>query len=98
MWNLAKSSWWIRFGGGVGKQAWVGSIGAVCLAATAWRCIDPFAQHGCFIGIIVVVIVTAYSIGFHGHKHPDQATLEGMDMVAYLHTQQEYAASTVRHD
>lgn len=85
-----KSSWRIRFGGVVGKEAWVGSIGIICLCVIAYHSRDAFVERGCFIGVIGLVIFTTFAMAFHGHAHPDQATLEGADMVAYLFTQKEY--------
>ena len=86
-----RSSWRIKFGGVVGKEAWVASIGIICLCVIAYRSADAFVQRGCFLGIIVLVLFAVCAMGFHGHVHPDQATLEGADMVAYLVTKNEYA-------
>jgi hypothetical protein len=82
----------IRFGGVVGKQALVAVFVALGLAAVATRTTDPGVLALCVYGLLADAFLAIAAIAFHGHQHPFEATLEGAEVVAYQHVQQELAA------
>lgn len=81
----------IRFGGVVGKQALVAVFVALGLAAVAIRTSNPGVLTLCIYGLLADAFLAIVAIGFHGHKHPFEATLEGTEVVAYQHVQQQLA-------
>lgn len=81
----------IRFGGVVGKQALVTFGGLLGLAVLAFKAHDLILQWGCLIAIGVVTMYGITAMGFHGHKHPVEATLEGAEIIAWKHIQQGLA-------
>src|SRR4029077_17167535 len=92
----SKSLHRIRFGGVVGKQALVGVFVALGLAVVSRQSTDPSVLRLCVEALLLDLFVTIAAIGFHGHKHPFEATLEGAEVVAYRHVQQEFAAKGVK--
>ena len=86
----------IRFGGVVGKQAIVGVAVALALAIVARQTTDPGVLRLCIGAIVLDCFVVIAAISFHGHKHPAEATLEGGEVVAWTHVQQEFAAKGVK--
>lgn len=81
----------IRFGGVVGKQALVAFGGLLGLAVLAFRAGSPLLQWGCLITIGAITIYSITAIGFHGHKHPVEATLEGGEIIVWKHIEQALA-------
>lgn len=87
----SKSLQRIRFGGVVGKEALVAVFVAIGLAVVARQTADPSVHRLCVYGLLLDAFLAIVAIGFHGHKHPFEATLEGAEVVAYRHVQQEFA-------
>lgn len=83
----------IRFGGVIGKQALVGIGGMAGLIVVALKSQgNPPLLWGCLAGFLLLPIVVVTAMGFHGHKHPAEATLEGAEVVMLQHLQQQVAA------
>jgi hypothetical protein len=82
----------IRFGGVVGKQALVAFGGILVLAVVANKTSEPNLLWGCAIGGVALALCTITAMGFHGHKHPVEATLEGGEIIAWKHIEQNLAA------
>lgn len=72
----------IKFGGVVGKQTILGIIGAVVLAAIAWRT-DP--KYAWILGIAALALVLTVAIlnYTYADRHPGEATLEGAEIIAF---------------
>jgi hypothetical protein len=87
----SKSLQRIRFGGVVGKQALVAVFVAIGLAIVARQTADPSVHRLCIYGLLLDAFLAIVAIGLHGHNHPFEATLEGAEVVAYRHVQQEFA-------
>ena len=85
----------IRFGGVVGKEALVGFATLLALAIVALKAGSTILLWGCLAAIVIVSLFTIGAMAFHGHKHPVEATLEGGEIVALQHLQQEFAAKGV---
>lgn len=62
------------------------------LAIVSRQTTDPSVLKLCSCGVIAIGVLTVLIIAIHGHKHPLEATLEGGEVVAYQHYQQELAA------
>jgi hypothetical protein len=88
----SKSLLRVRFGGVVGKQALVAVFVAIGLTVVSRQTTDPNVLRLCIYGLLVDAFFGFAVIAFHGHKHPLEATLEGGEVVAYRHVQQELAA------
>ncbi len=88
----SKSLLRVRFGGVVGKQALIAVFVAIGLAVVSRQTTDPNVLRLCVYGLVADAFLGFAVIAFHGHKHPLEATLEGGEVVAYRHVQQEHAA------
>lgn len=65
----------------MGKQALVAIAGILVLGAAIWR-IDSVAIQTVCVGLIfLVALMGLFTISFHGHRHPVEATLEGAEIV-----------------
>jgi hypothetical protein len=85
----------VRFGGVVGKIAFV-SIALVAPAVVvAYRTADNTVQLCCLGYGALVGILSIGAMLFYGHKHPLEATLEGSQIVALKELQNQYAAKGV---
>jgi hypothetical protein len=78
----------IRFGGVVGKLALIAFAALMAIAVVALRGSAPYIHWGClaviaFIGWRGIAAVSSYA-----EKHPDQATLEGLEVVALKQLEQ----------
>ncbi len=62
----------MRFGGVVGKQAYVCIGTIVGLISVVIKTNRPELQCGCLIGMFILGIYTITAMGFHGHKHPGE--------------------------
>lgn len=82
----------VRFGGVVGKIALVAVFVAIGLAVVARQTNDTTILKLCTYGIFAVGFVAIVAIATHGHNHPLEATLEGGEVIAYQHVQQQFAA------
>src|SRR5579864_8219390 len=71
----------VRFRGPVGKLALVAVLCLVCLAAVGVRTNSPIVQGLCAALAVVVALAVAAGILWYSDKHPEQATLEGMEVV-----------------
>jgi len=92
----SKSLLRVRFGGVVGKQALVAVFVAIGLAVVSRQTTDPSVLRLCIYGLLTDAFLGFAVITFHGHKHPLEATLEGGEVVAYRHVEQEFAAKGVK--
>ena len=75
----------IRFRGPVGKIALVGVILLPSLGGIGIRSSNPGIQGLCAVLATVVGIFVVGGILWYSDKHPDQATLEGMEVVVMQH-------------
>lgn len=80
----------VRFRGPVGKLALVAVFCILCLGAVAVRTNSPTVQGMCAAFAVVVALAIAAGILWYSDKHPEQATLEGMEVVVLQ--QQKYLA------
>jgi len=82
--GITKSLQRIKFGGVVGKQTLLGLVGAGMLAAIALR---ADAQTGLVLGVlagILLILIAVLNFSF-ANKHPAEAMLEGLEMLAFHH-------------
>jgi len=79
----------------VGKQALVAGLALAGLAAIAVKAGSSLVLWGCLGSITLIAVVAIVAMGFHGHKHPLEATLEGGEIVAWQHLKHELAAKGV---
>jgi hypothetical protein len=78
----------IKFGGIVGKLSLLGMVGVAVAGGIGIRASDPHVQMLC-VGIdLVILLITGGGILAYGFKHPDQATLEGTELLAFQQIQQ----------
>ena len=83
----------VKFGGVVGKQALVGVAALIPLAVIAWKSEGSISLlWGCLTVLFLICFSTVFAIGFHGHQHPEQATLEGAEIVMLQHLQNVVSA------
>ena len=75
----------VRFRGPVGKIALVGVILLPSLGGIGIRSSNPWIQGLCAVLATVVGIFVIGGILWYSDKHPDQATLEGMEVVVMQH-------------
>lgn len=76
----------------MGKQALISVSGIIGLGFLAYRTTDSSLHWGCLIGILALGFFGLGAVGFHGHKHPIEATLEGGEVVAWQQIQHAMAA------
>jgi hypothetical protein len=88
----SKSLQRIRFGGVVGKQALVATFVILGIAVVSRQTTDASVLRLCTYGILAIGFLAIITIAIHGYMHPLEATLEGGEVVAYRHVQQEFAA------
>jgi hypothetical protein len=81
----------VRFRGPVGKLALVGVISVPSLCGVAIKSSNPTVQGLCAALATIVTLFVVGAILWYSHAHPDQATLEGMEVVI-LHQQKAWAA------
>ena len=79
----------------MGKQALVAGLALAGLAAIAVKAGSSLVLWGCLGSITLIAVVSIVAMGFHGHKHPLEATLEGGEIVARQHLKHELAAKGV---
>jgi hypothetical protein len=82
----------VRFGGPVGKLALLGIACVVGLCVIAFRTGNGTAGL-CAVLATIVALAVAAGILWYSDKHPDQATLEGMELVVMQ--QQKFWAEAV---
>jgi hypothetical protein len=89
--GLTKSLQRIKFGGVVGKQTLLGIAGMTVLGVIAWKT----NANGIIIALLAVFLVLAVAIMnfLYADRHPAEAMLEGLEMVALHH--QMLAAKTL---
>ncbi len=82
--GISKSLQRIKFGGVVGKQTLLGVIGAGMLTAIALKVggQPALVLGGLAAALLILVVVLNYRFA---DKHTAEATLEGLEMVAYQH-------------
>jgi hypothetical protein len=80
----------VRFRGPVGKLALVGVICLVGLSGVGIRSSSSTIEALCAVLATVVVLSLVGAILWYSHAHPDQATLEGMEVVL-LYQQKAWA-------
>ncbi len=82
----------IRFGGVVGKIAFVSSALVAPAVVVGYKTADNTVQLCCLGYGTLVGILSIGAMVFYGHKHPLEATLEGSEIVALKELQNQYAA------
>jgi len=86
----------IRFGGVVGKIAFVSSALVAPAVVVGYKTTDNTVQLCCLGYGALVGILSIGAMVFYGHQHPLEATLEGSQIVALKELQNQYAAKDVR--
>lgn len=81
----------------MGKQALISSVALIGLVIMAIKADSPMLQWGCLVAITVIGIFGMGAVGFHGHKHPIEATLEGGEVLAWKHLEQSIASKGSEH-
>jgi hypothetical protein len=71
----------VRFRGPVGKLALVGIICQPSLCAIALKTSSPTVQGLCGVLATLVALFVVGAILWYSHTHPDQATLDRMEVV-----------------
>ena len=85
----------IRFGGVVGKIAFVSFALVAPAIVVAYKTADNTVQLCCLGYAALVGFLSIGGMVFYGHKHPLEATLEGIEIVALQELQNQYAAKGV---
>ena len=82
--GISKSLQRIKFGGVVGKQALLGVTGAGMLTAIALKVggQPALVLGGLAGGLLILIAILNYRFA---DKHTAEATLEGLEMIAYQH-------------
>ena len=81
----------VRFRGPVGKLALIGVACFAVLLAVGAKSSSATVQGMCAIMAVIVALALGGAILRYSDKHPDQATLEGMEVVIF-HQQKAWAA------
>jgi hypothetical protein len=84
--GLTRSLSKIKFGGVVGKQTLLGIALCTGLAAVALRSSDRYVQLLAIVLIFLAVLSIVAGNLWYAHKHPAEATLEGLEIVALQHS------------
>ena len=82
----------VRFRGPVGKLALVAVLGVLGLAAVGVRSDSSTVQAICAILATLIALSVIGGILWYSDKHPEQATLEGMEVVM-MQQQKMWAAA-----
>ncbi len=69
----------------MGKLALLGIFGVVSMGGAVLRTSEPTVQIVAVAAVVIIVLFIGSAILFFGHKHPEQATLEGLEVVAWQH-------------
>jgi len=75
----------------VGKLALVGVVALACIGGVGVRSGTDTVHIICLILATVIVLFVAAGILWYSDKHPNEATLEGMEVIVY-HQQKAWAA------
>jgi Ni,Fe-hydrogenase I cytochrome b subunit len=75
----------VKFGGIVGKLALLGIFGVISAATIGLKMSQPVMQLSAVAAVVLIVLFIGSGILLFGHKHPEQATLEGLEIVAWQH-------------
>lgn len=81
----------VRFRGPVGKLALVAVVCVAGLGGIGMRSGSPEVQITCVIAAFLAAVGFGAAILWYSAKYPDQATLEGMEVVV-MHQQRAWAA------
>jgi hypothetical protein len=81
----------VRFKGPVGKIALIGIFCVVGLGGIGIRTGSATVAAACVISSAIVALAIVAGILWYSDKHPDQATMEGMEVIAY-HQQKAWAS------
>lgn len=79
----------------MGKLALIAVLCVAALGSIGFRSDNPTVQALCAILAVVTVLAIVSGILWFSDKHPDQATLEGMEIVLLRQQQQTWAAKGV---
>jgi hypothetical protein len=82
----------IRFGGVVGKLALIASAALATIAVVAYKGSGPYIQWGCLAVIAVLGLRGIQAITSYADKHPNEATLEGLEVLALKQLENQFAA------
>jgi len=69
----------------VGKLALLGIFGVISAATIGLKMSQPVMQLSAVAAVVLIVLFIGSGILLFGHKHPEQATLEGLEIVAWQH-------------
>jgi len=67
----------------VGKIALLGVVCLACLGVLSYRASTPIIEGMCVVAAILDLLSTGGAILWYSHQHPNEATLEGMEVVIY---------------
>jgi len=90
------SSYRIRFGGFVGKTAWICTVAELPVMVVAYRSTDTTIQLACLGAAIAIAVIGVIVASRFAEKNPTLAMLEGAQVVALQELQNQFAAKGVR--
>ncbi len=82
----------IRFGGVVGKVALIASAALAAIAVVAFKGSGPYILWGCLVAIALIGLRGIGAISSYAEKHPNEATLEGLEVLALKEIENQFAA------
>jgi len=78
----------------VGKLALVGVLGVIAIGGVGVRSSSPFVEGLCAALATLIALSIAGAVLWYSHKHPQEATLEGMEVIV-MQQQKAWAAKTI---
>ncbi len=82
----------IRFGGVVGKLALIAFAALMAIAVVALKGSGPYIHWGCLAVIALIGLRGIEAVSSYAEKHPSEATLEGLEVVALKELEKQFAA------
>jgi hypothetical protein len=82
----------IRFGGVVGKLALIAFGALATIAVVAYKGSGPYIEWGCLAVIALIGLRGIGAISSYAEKHPNEATLEGLEVLALKELENQFAA------
>jgi hypothetical protein len=82
----------IRFGGVVGKLALIAFSALMAVAAVALKGSGLYIHWGCLAVIALIGLRGIAAVSSYAEKHPNEATLEGLEVVALKELETQFAA------
>lgn len=84
----------VRFKGPVGKLALIAAIALIALGGVGVRSSNEYIQGLCVILAAIIALGIGGAVLWYSHKHPQEATLEGLELVV-MQQQKAWAAKNV---